>query len=390
MRRTHVPALLAALTASTLAHGAGFAIYEWSPSFNATGGTLIGNPVDAATAFINPAGMTQLPGTHFLLGASAIFPSSTTQVGPYPTDMKSDSFYIPEIYATTQLGDRTWLGFTTTTEFGLGTKYPKGWIGDWSNVKTTIESVTLSPTMAHAITDSLSLGFGPRFIYLDFRNQRNIGAPFSLKGDGWGVGASASLLWKITDTVNFGLTYRSDVKQSVRGTAHSFVPGYTGRAGANVHLPAATTAGLNWQATEKLNLGVSATFTEWSSYDELYIKINELGTPARKDWDNVWRLGIGARYGLTDAVTLMAGYVYDQDPINNDFADYMLPAGNRHILGGGVTYAIDSNWEITLAYSYIYMETEFAYVHAPTGAILPTKYKDSDAHVLSTSIAYKF
>ncbi|MCL1888018.1 MAG: outer membrane protein transport protein, partial [Kiritimatiellaeota bacterium] len=264
------------------------------------------------------------------------------------------------------------------------------WPGKWSNVQTEIKSVTLSPTIAHAVTDSLSLGLGPRFVYFDFANRRDIGVPFVMQGDSWGLGATASLFWKATDTVKFGLVYRSEVKQELRGSAHSFLPSYTGRAKGTLHLPANTTGGINWQATEKLNLGVSATFTQWSSYDKLFVRINEVGMPDTKSWRNVWRFGVGGRYDLTDSVGLMAGYVYDMDPINAKHTDYMLPPGDRHILGLGASFAFAGNWEFSLGYSFIYMENRFRVVTAPTGASVPSKFKDSNANIFSTAIAYKF
>ena len=393
MRRTHAPAILAALTATTLAHGAGFAIYEWSPSHNATGGTLLGKPLDASAAWLNPASMTELPGVQLFMGASFITRDSTTRIGPYATDFKRESFLIPGVYASMALGDKTRLGFATTTEYGMGTKYPSYWPGKWSNIQTDIQSVTISPTLAHAVTESLSIGLGPRFVYFDFYNKRDIGVPLILEGDGWGLGATASLYWKVPgteDKVTFGLVYRSEVKQEIRGTAHSGLLAYTGRGKACLHLPASTTGGLNWQATEKLNLGVSATFTQWSSYDKLFVRINELGRPDDKSWKNVWRFGAGGRYAVTDALSLMAGYVYDMDPINGKHTDYMLPPGDRHILGAGIGYAFSKNWEISLGYSFIYMENRFRIVTAPTGDMVPSKFKDSNAHILSTALAYKF
>ena len=396
MRRMLTPALMmAALTAANLAHGAGFGIYEWSPSHNATGGT--GKPVDAAVAVINPSAMTELSGTRLLVGASYIRPGSTVSAMGRSWDMKSQSFLIPNLYATSQLNDQFWLGFSTTSEFGLGTRFEKGWFGNWSNIETTLETVTVSPTLAFAANDWLSLGAGPRIMYLDFYNKRNIGAPspLILHGDSIGYGGIASALvkfgelLKIKEEINFSLVYRSEVKHSLSGKARS-AGVLHGDAAGNVRLPAATTAGLNWQASEKLNLGVSATYTEWSSYENLGIKINRRGIPTQKRWQDVWRLGAGASYQLNDMFTLMAGYVYDEDPSNSNYADYMLPPGNRHLLNAGVGCALNPNIDLTFGYTFIYMQTEFAMVHAPTGAYVPSKFKDSNAHVISAALAYKF
>jgi len=390
MRYKNVTAILAALTAGTLAHGAGFGIYEWSPSAIATGGTLLGNPRDASAAWLNPAGMTKLDGTRLFLGGTYITRDSTVQIGPYGTPMKRQSFLIPAFYATHALTDRASLGLATTTEYGMGTKFPTDWPGRWSNIETSILSVSISPTFAYAVLDNLSLGAGPRFMYFDFANERNVGVPLELSGDSWGYGGVFSLLWDIVPDLSFGLVYRTGVKQEISGRARAPIPALYGPGGGTLHLPAATTGGLNWQATEKLNLGVSATFTQWSSYDKLHIRINNAGDPDQKSWKNVWRFGAGGTYALTDAFNVMAGYVYDMDPINAKHTDYMLPPGDRHILGTGFSYAFSDNWEFSLGYSFIYMETRFRNVHAPTGASVPSKFKDSNAHMVSTAVSYKF
>ena len=404
MRRMLTPALMmAALTAASLAHGAGFAIYEWSPAHNATAGTLLGNPKNADAAWLNPAGMTLLPDTCLQGGASWITRDSNTSIYGVHTSMKRQQFLIPGLYATQQLDNRWWLGFATTTEYGMGTKYPKtlGWNGRWSNLETDITSVTVSPTVAFAATEWLSLGAGPRIMWLDFYNRRDVGVPFQMEGDGWGIGYTASALVKIgelvgaKDAINFGIVYRSEVKQELKGSAQSLalvqkgLP-YNSYAEGRLHMPASTVAGVNWQATEKLNLGTSLMYTEWSNYDELFIKFNHFGTPDQKKWKDVWRAGVGASYAVTDELTLMCGYAWDQDPINSKHADYMLPPGNRHLGNLGLAYALTKNLEISAGYTYIYMENRFMVVNAPTGQQLPSKVTDSNAHIVSSAIAYKF
>ena len=394
MRRSHAPVLLAALAASSLAHGAGFGIYEWSPSFNATGGTILGKPVDAATAFINPAAMTELPGTQVSLGATGILRYSTTQIGIVENKLKHQSFLIPGIHATSQLNEMFWLGFGSSAEFGMGTKYEKGWRGNWSNIETDLLTYTVAPTLGVKVLDNLSLAAGPRIMYVDFMHRNNkIGAayggaylPLTIQGDSIGYGGIASLLWKITDEIGFGLVYRSQVKQTVEGTARSVVPGYYGTAKGSITFPASTTAGLNWQATSDLNLGVSVTFTEWSSYDELCIKVNGIPNADEKKWDDVWRFGAGAQYKLTDTITVLGGYVFDQDPINSKHIDYMLPPGDRHMLNTGLSFALGKNLDFSIGYTYMFMQTQFQMVRDS----IPTKFKDSDAHLISSGLAYRF
>ena len=162
---------------------------------------------------------------------------------------------------------------------------------------------------------------------------------------------------------------------------------FTGTAKGTVTLPASTTGTLNWQATEKLNLGTAVTYTEWSSYDALDIKVNgaSISDETTKNWRDVWRVGLGAGYDVNETFTLMAGYAWDQDPINKKYADHLLPPGSRHLFNAGVAIKIAKDLELSIAYCHILMETEKLTIHGES-----VKVSGSNANIISSALAYKF
>ncbi len=68
--------VLLLLTSSSL-FGAGFAVYNFSARGNALGGALIGRADDPSAIALNPAGITQIPGSAFMTTAGFLMPRGT-------------------------------------------------------------------------------------------------------------------------------------------------------------------------------------------------------------------------------------------------------------------------------------------------------------------------
>lgn len=67
-------ALLLSFAAGSAAFGAGFALYDFSARGNALGGALVGRADDPSALALNPAGITQIPGSAFLTSAAFLLP----------------------------------------------------------------------------------------------------------------------------------------------------------------------------------------------------------------------------------------------------------------------------------------------------------------------------
>lgn len=401
-------------------HAAGFSLYETSARGNAMGGATVGKAYDASTVYANPAGMTQLPGVQTMAGVTLIQPSGRIEMPGGHTHVDPAWFPPPHAYATWQAHDSWWLGMGVYSEYGLGTKYPADWPGRFNAIETTIDTITLNPNVAYKATDRLSLALGVRAMYLDFYNKRAVATPatavplygntlgtMKLNGDSWGFGYNAAALYKITDDLGFGLVYRSRVKQAVEGDVKfdstatvpaaplpSPPPDNSTSAEADLTLPSSATAGFNYQATEKLNLGTALTWTEWSTYDALNIDFGSAIIPGvtqsytTKDWSDVWRASLGADYALTESWSLQTGYVYDMCPVSKDHADFMLPAGDRHIVGLGFGYKW-STWSLNVSYNYLRMVDNTKTVNI-NGTSTRVRFENGCAHMVGLSVGKIF
>jgi long-chain fatty acid transport protein len=376
-------------------------------------GTMIGRADDPSAVAYNPAGITQLEGIQTMVGLSVVAPGGKIDTPGETTKIKSNYWIPPHAYLTYQMTDQAWLGLGLYTRFGLGTEFDKDWPGRYNNQFTRVRSLSFNPNIAYKITDTLSLAIGAEVMWFDLYREnavdvsqaqlRDFDVDAKLDGDSYGFGGNIALHYKPSDMWAFGLTYKSRVKQSVSGDAkfkNSPVPGVlfeNTSAKGDITLPDSFSAGFMFRPYEKLTLEANAIYTLWSTYDELKIKFGDPLVPGLpgsdvsqidKKWNDVWRFQLGAEYNLNQLIDLRLGYVYDQIPDRDKYADYMTPTNDRHIITTGVGFS----WEkLTLDISYSYLWFANRKIDArPDDKILDSKFKDGYTHLTGVSLTYRF
>ncbi len=411
--------LIAALViiGASPSHGAGFAMYEYSARGNALGGGLVGRADDPSANAYNPAGITQVPGTGFMVGFTAINPEASVEMNGVTEEAKSKFWTPPHLYATQQLNDTFWLGFGVYSRFGLCIEYDDDWAGRYNVYEASIQSVSLNPNLAVKLTDWLSIAAGPEIMWLDFSQKKK--ALFShpllgdhdvdakLEGQNWGYGAVAGIHAIPADWLRLGFTYRSQVTQEVEGEVDFTKPAaidnpataaYFGDTDAKgkITLPDSFTFGVALYPTEKLSLEFDAVYTRWSSYDELKIEYDDDIAPgvsetvSKKDWKNVWRYQVSAEYAAFDWLDLRASYVYDQTPDPDGHADFMVPANDRHLFGVGTGFHVTENLDVDLGYTYLHIVERDIDARPADGIPHDATFKDGYAHMYALTVGYRF
>lgn len=319
--------LLAAFTGSASAEG--FALYEWGARGNALGGSMVGRADDPSAVAFNPAGITQLEGTHVMGGFSAIIPSSTVEINhgarSYEGEGAFNIWVPPHGYMTTQLSDNMWLGMGIYTRFGLGSEYDdSSWGGRYNIYNVGIQTVSFNPNLAFKLTDDLSAAIGVEVMGLKLDMKKKINptgkannAPGNnpagdidsdLEADSYGVGLTAGLHYRLNDQWAAGVSYKSQVKHKARGTNDfSNVPagplqGVYADCDVNgvVILPDMISFGVVYYPTPEWSIEAGATLTRWSLYDNLPIYhsapfYNGAGAMvnSEKEWNDAWRYNVG-------------------------------------------------------------------------------------------------
>lgn len=440
LKSLFLTAMIVVLGAAS-AHAAGYGLYEYSARGNALGGSLIARTPDASTAAFNPANVTNLPGTHFQAGFTAINPYSTVT---FENDAygegngKSNVWVPPHMYLTYQQGENLWINLAFISRFGLGTEFEEDWSGRYNVNYAGIESTSFNPTIAWKATDKLSLAIGPEIMWFKFRQDKvtdqygalakaamksgNLAAAaqykaamnnpattdtdvdVALEGDSLGLGLTLAMHYQYNDDLAFGLTYRSQVKQEVEGeTSFSYRDAQlkhpalkavyaTTNSEATIILPDEVFAGVSYNVNDKLSVEADLVWTNWSLYNELNIHSDNeyLGTvSSTKDYNDAIRVQLGAEYAYNDWLTLRGGYVFDQSPINGDHAEYLLPTGDRHLFSVGSGFRIDENWTLDLSYTYLIAE-ERQFDARPEEGIYDSEGHDTVTHLVGVTVGYDF
>jgi long-chain fatty acid transport protein len=395
---------LFAATFANRADAAGFGIYEWSARGNALGGAMIARADDPSAVAFNPAGMVQLEGTQMMVGFTAISPTADllNELDPTPLGQVTSvasTWFPPHLYYTRQIGEKSWFGIGVFTRFGLGTELDPGWFGRYNSYKAEITSVSINPSWAWKISEKWSAGVGIEAAYfgIDLRRKIFTGQGFDLdsklEGDSVGWGWNLGLLYRPTEKVQVGLTYRSQINQKVEGDFDTYLPDgskYLQKgASGEITLPDLLTAGILFKPTERLSLEVDAVLTRWSSYDRLQIDFEDgSSATSEKNWNDVWRYQLGIEYTLTDHMDLRLGYVIDPSPIPDETIDYIAPTNDRRLYSIGLGYR-SGDWTYDLSYIYLKIKEREIAGRLAEG-VFPGRSENGDAHLFGISLSRKF
>lgn len=402
---------LVILSGSQAVFGAGFALYEGSARGNALGGTLVGRADDPSALFYNPAGITQLEGIQLMAGLTAIIPSTDVRFLGASFGTKDNVWLAPHLYGTYQFSDRLWFGLGVFSPFGLGTEFDHDWPGRFNNFNAVIQTLNINPNVALKLTDRLSVAAGFDAMWFDLKLEQSvadlsaIGAGIvdqDLTGSTFGYGFNLAAHYRACDWLRLGVSYRSQVKQNIEGSV-KFSPNVkfgpfnfvNMDASGTITLPDELFLGATFYPMPNLSLEIGAVWTRWSRYNELSITYEQpiVGPVSQvtreKQWNDVWRLQFGVEYKVCDWLDLRAGYVFDEEPSDSRFADYLVPANDRHLFNFGPGFHW-GNWTTDLSYTYLLIDDRDVGHSESTGFINPSEFRNGHAHLIGVSVGYKF
>jgi long-chain fatty acid transport protein len=229
-------------------------------------------------------------------------------------------------------------------------------------------TLNLNPVISVRISDRFSLAAGLNVLYLDATleskvNQtaayiiadaqsgdllpdlpgilNDIGQKF--EGDGWGAGYNVGALFKATDRISIGATYRSHIDVDVEGEVkfsgvNPLLSGLFPDTGgdADIRLPAQATAGVAVQVVNPLIIEIGVRWEDWESTEELRIKFDSpvFGQPEKtipRGWKSTWTYNLGGRYQVNEAIALNAGYLYGQNAVPGSTFEPLIPDTDAHL-----------------------------------------------------------
>lgn len=353
----------------------GFQLNQHGAKASGMSGAFTAVANDPSAVYWNPAGLSFIRGTHFMLSSHFVSPNTTFRgVAPNIDEYKivSRIFYPSNFFASHSFDENLAFGFGFTVPFGLGTKWDENWVGKYLAVETELQLFTLTPTVSYRITDNLSFGAG--FVY-SFANvkiiQKTPQAPFSgdatikLEGkDNSSFGYSLGLMYKMTDDFTLGAAYQSNIVYDFTGTAKSTgaqqlidakrLP--MGDIEAQLKTPFNFAVGAAYNINENWLVSTDFQYVGWSSYDSLKVNFvdpaySDISSP--RSYHNSYIIRFGTDYKFSDDLSLRGGLYFDKKPVETNMVAPSLPESDRFGFTLGAEYNLIDNLSLRGSFLFI-------------------------------------
>ncbi|MBW1916819.1 MAG: outer membrane protein transport protein [Deltaproteobacteria bacterium] len=397
------------------AYGAGFALVQQGTAAMAQGNAFVAEANDASAIFYNPAGLNQLKRPQIYLGTIFNYPDREFH-GPDGQFAQTNHrlFHAGTAYVAIPFTDRVAAGVGFFAPFGLGTPWPPEWTGRYLTTFSELKTYNLNPVISVKPIESLSVAMGFNVLWSSVKLKRKVQLPFplpdaetTLDGDGTGYGYNLGVLYEPVTGLKLGVAYRSEISLRYKGqlktTLPAFIPAVPDIPGsANLTFPPSVTAGISFSRFKPFSFEFDATWTGWSTYDQLEIRLNRPTVVngvltdrvvVPKNWKDVWAFRFGANYELKNGMKLRVGYIYDLNPVPDDTLDPQVPDADRHIFTVGGDLKI-KQFTLGIAYNYLLFESRNKNNNLTlNGVPLPVQANgryESQVHSLGLSMAYQF
>ncbi len=355
----------------------------WNP---AVAGTVERPSAAASLTYLRPVSKAQEGGAATVLG--------TPVSGRGAQDDVTPSQVIPAAYFATPVNDRLSVGLAVNPSFGLETDYGADWIGRYHALNSEVLAVSFNPTLAYRAGDRLTFAGGFIAQYFDAKLSNAVdfgtigavsGVPGAVAGgqdgraameaDDWGFGFNAGLLAEPFDGTRLGLSYRSEIRHSLRGEARftldeagvgAALSGATGAfrdtsVRSGIRTPGFAALGLSQDLTPELTLLAEVQWIGWSAFDDLVVRFDNPAQPAEvttQNWDDSWFAALGLAYRPDARWTVRTGVAFDQSPVPDDTRTPRIPDADRTWISGGLGYAVAEWLRLDVSYTRIFMSGE--------------------------------
>jgi len=302
--------------------------------------------------------------------------------GTAQSDIGRDAL-IGSSFATWRINERTVLGLSITSPWGLGVKPDNAnWAGKPLTDTNKQISVNVTPSISYEIMRGVAIGAGVQLEYFDVLKQKTLTpvGTSNLAGDDFGIGFTVGLNFHPTSGTSIGLGFRSAIRHNVEG--HVAIVGLAeAPAEADVDLPEKVTLSLRQSVSPAARLLGTVEWTNWSRLDVVPVVLQApfagLGagqTVANLDfqWRDGWLFALGGEYDWSRDLTLRAGAAYEISPVGNPTTrPAQVPDGNRWYASIGASYDWSDSITLDFAYLHLFYENDDAFDRVPAPVLVP-------------------
>jgi long-chain fatty acid transport protein len=341
----------------------GLSLNSIGPKALGMGGAFVGLADDGSAIYWNPAGLLGQANAVNLSGADIV------PIGNYKyaaagvdADLVKNNYLSPDLFANFSM-DKMAFGLGIYVPAGLGAEYDGADLVAFTGNPdiewmSKIGVISLSPAFAYQVSDNWSLGVAANIYYGMFDLKRAAVVPgvgafqYSEESTGLGYGATVGTMYKFSEKVNLGITYRSPVTVDMSGTAEN---GALAGAGVpesdfdrEVTWPTWIAGGLALTPTEKMTLTFDLQWSDWKALDKLVTEFEDpiwVGAtePTGENefilnWDSKTQVRLGMEYKVMDNMAVRTGWYYDPAPAPDETLNILFPSGTYSVLTGGFCY----------------------------------------------------
>ena len=365
----------------------GFRILDQSASAVGQSSAFTAQADDPSAVYYNPAGMTQLRGVQFSLGALMVG-GSTSFTGATGANARGDfngsvAFPPPSNFYVTAnlkdigvpfLGDTT-VGLAIVSPFGISYRYPNDGPFSTAVTRATLPLIDIKPTVAYKFNEYLSVGVGADVYTMasflgegQFEGRLNwpgggglpAGTPVEINGRDTAAGFNVSLMYtplhvtvrsgekeEQKPLVNIGFIYRSQATLHLDGEFRAN-GALVADAASTFVLPQVFTGAIAvWPVRDKSRewkLELDVDYTGWGSFRNTDVHLSSGATlPFARNWEGGYTTMIGTEYKwLKPAplphweVALRGGYFHSENAVPDSTFSPAVPDADQHSISIGL------------------------------------------------------
>jgi long-chain fatty acid transport protein len=392
-------------------------------------------PLSAAGAlYWNPATISGLPRSELEGGAELLFPHTRVESSLNPnslgrgippiglaggTDSDTGAVTLPTLaLAYLPEGSPLSFGLGVFAVSGFGVDYaggatnplltprPPAGVG-FGPVYSDFQVLQIHPALAYKLTDHFSIGAGPTLDLARLRIDPFFPAPpDNANGDAfftyppgthdattWGAGFVVGAYYQ-ADTWALGASFKSPQWLDKFRIDSSNELGQARQLDYELDLPLIVSLGAAYTGVEHWVFAADFRYIDFADAKGLGDSgFTANGAVRGPGWRSIFALALGAQYQLTDALSLRAGYSWNQnpEPNNQSFINTIAPTITQNIITAGVSWRVTEDFSLSLAYLHGFNNSITGPLLAPAGAVPGTSVRNSasfDSVVIGATVRF--
>ena len=385
------------------AMASGFYLQEQSA--RATGRADSGEIADtgADSLWWNPAAIGGMIGGDVSINATEILPRATVtdtgslivRPGQYPASVGGNPVtndpisngLVPQGAIAHALTRQIAVGLAISAPYNFTTNYAADSFARYSALSTRLRTIDIQPTVAvhfdgpDGIGINLGGGINIERASATFGNALpNLVAALPdgqqiLSGHGWDVGFSLGARIE-AGRLSFGTSYKSAIVHHLDGQVvvsglDSPLAGGNGSTAttASFTTPWQLGAGARYKLTQRLTLDAEVIRFGWSKFNQINLGA-PLDTAIPENYRNTWNYALGLDADVAKGWTVRGGVQRDLSPVQDDQRDARVPDSNRWTFATGASHDVTRNLTLDAAFNYVALKS--AAIDRPTEAYVGT------------------